>query len=450
MRRNPDKSVTNRKNNTNRFKHLEAELDKVINIIKDYRFNKNRQVAIAKPFERFSDQLRLSNLEFFILLTARDDVKSMIAEMKQKKLNEEDIEELEALKKLTSVLTESHIEQLTEVKTWLHYNQKLYESYLNRHNPIRPPKNYNHNLSELANEINADKLRYKTHQKLDILPDPNKTQYLNECKTVIAEKIKEDLTYIDSLISEFLTEKSKAPTQPPEPNIYVKQEETSENIVSRGLGVLRAFIAGPSDLPPPEEDSPREKAPNVESLVKAFEEKGREENVLDQIGSAINSVGKLIAGSETRYPLTKTQNNSPSEKAPNVVVKRLIANIEEKKRQGNETNKPVQRKAYPNERRTHHPPAAMKATRPFRNTDKDYSEEQINNAVKQAEINSKKNKYIAVPDKSSKKITRSHLVSETPTTSIFGSQHREVAQLVGEDAREKGVNPDSKPATRYI
>ena len=373
----------------------------------------------------------------------------MIAEMKQKKLNEEDIEELEALKKLTSVLTESHIEKLAEVKTWLHYNQKLSESYLNRHNPIRPPKDYNHNLSELANNIVYNESLYMTHENLDQIFDKNREKYLNECKTVIAKKIKEDLTYIDSLISEFLTEKSKAPTQPHEPQIYVKQEETSDNIVSRGLDVLRPFIAGPPDLPPPKKDSPSEKAPNVESLVKAFEEKGREENVLARIGSAINFVGKLIAGSETPYPPTETQNDSPSEKAPNVVVKRLIANIEEKNRQGNETNKPVQRKAYPNERRTHHPPAAMKATRPFGNTDKDYSEEQINNALKQAEINSQKNKSI-VSDQSYRKITRSDIVSKTQNPPAIGIQHQQVAQLVGEHARENGVNPNSTPAKRYI
>lgn len=405
MTRNPDQSVNNRKNNTNRFEHLEAELNKVIEILKDYLFNKNRQVAIAKtkPFERFSSDLRLSNLEFFILLTDRDAVTSMIAEMKQKKLNEDNIEELAALKKLTSVLTESHIEKLTEVKTWLHYNQKLSESYLNRPNPIGPSENYDHNLSELANGIKPDKLRYKTHTNLDILPDPNRTQYLNDCKTVIAEKIKADLTYIDSLISEFLTEKSKAPTQPPEPPIYVKDK--------------------------------------------------KKENMLDQIGRAINSVGKLIAGSETRSQLTETEKDSPSAADQRVVEKKFAEDFKKISGQGNETNKAVQRTTYSN---CHHPPAAMKATIPFRGTDIYYSEEQINNDLKLAKINSKKNKSIAVldpsdtvPKRDKTKITWSNPVRRTPTQGNIGMHHSDWARFIGEDIEEKRVNPASKPA-RYI
>lgn len=411
--RNPNQSVTNRKNNTNRFKHLEAELDTLINKIKYYRFNKNIQVAIAKtkPFERFSSDVRFSKLEFFILLADRDAVKSIIAKMKQKELNDDDIEELAALKKLTSVLTKSHIEQLAEVKTWLHYNQKLSESYLNRHNPIGPSENYDHNLSELANGIKPDKLRYKTHQNLDILPDPNRTQYLNDCKTVIAEKIKANLTYIDSLISEFLTEKLKAPTQPPEPLIYINKEEKEENMFDQIM--------------------------------------------LDQIGRVINSVGKSIAGSQTRAPLTETQKDSPREEDQRVVVKRLVANIEEKSRQGNEktihsTNSRTSLYQAPAIRTTFlYEPAAIKATRPFRGTDKDYSENQINKALEEAKINSKKNKFIADPTRSNK-IKWRDPVSRALTQSIIGSQHQDVARLLAMCAREDGVNPDSKPATPYL
>ncbi|MBL6621457.1 MAG: hypothetical protein ISP24_02090 [Rickettsiales bacterium] len=283
MTRNQNQSLIRKQQETNRFDNLDIDLNIVIETLRNPSLNL-KVIVNQDPFCRIAS-LRFTCLEFVIFLADNKAVKSLITKIRPEGIEDGHVEELEALKKLTSILAEDHIDQLVDIKTQLHYNHKLFEYYRNQKNPIQLPQDYDHNLSELANEIYKNELQYKTHQKLDQLPDQNRTIYLNSCKTVIADKIKSDLTIINQLIKECLTTISIAKKPKIDHSSFTVKpvEEDNRPPISKVINFFENLIAGSDkkltkgsqNLPPQKEYSSSKKAPDVDisRIVDKFEKR---------------------------------------------------------------------------------------------------------------------------------------------------------------------------------
>ncbi len=247
MTRNQNQSLIRKQQETNRFDNLDIDLNIVIETLRNPSLNL-KVIVNQDPFCRIAS-LRFTCLEFVIFLADNKAVKSLITKIRPEGIEDGHVEELEALKKLTSILAEDHIDQLVDIKTQL------------------------------------NELQYKTHQNLDQLPDPNRQIYLNSCKTVIANKIKSDLTIINQLIKECLTTISIAKKPKIDHSSFTVKpvEEDNRPPISKVINFFENLIAGSDkkltkgsqNLPPQKEYSSSKKAPDVDisRIVDKFEKR---------------------------------------------------------------------------------------------------------------------------------------------------------------------------------